>query len=62
MQETVSEFERKFGIIQAFGCIDGTHIQIKRPRENSQDYFCYKQYFSLNTQAICNTNKGIIRE
>ena len=53
MQETVSEFEQKlFGIIQAFGCIDGTRIQIKRPTENSRDYFCYKQYFSLNIQDI----------
>ena len=45
MQETVAEFEQKFGIIQAFGCIDGTHVQIKRPIEISQDYFCCKQYF-----------------
>ena len=60
MQETVSEFERKFGIIQAFGCIDGTHVQIKRPTENSQDYFCYKQYFSLNIQAICNVKGTFI--
>ena len=54
MQETVSEFKQKFWIIQAFGCIDDTHIQIKRPIENSQDYFCYKQYFSPNIQVICN--------
>ena len=54
MQETVSEFEQKFGIIQSFVCNDGTHVQIKRPTENSQDYFCYKQYLSLNIQAIYN--------
>ena len=60
MQETVSEFEQEFGIIQAFGCIDGTHVEIKRPIENSQDYFCYKQYFSLNIQAICNTKGKFI--
>lgn len=38
---------------QAFGCIDGTHVRIKRPVENSQDYFCYKQFFSLTVQAVC---------
>ena len=38
---------------QAFGCIDGTHIPIKRPIKNSQDYFSYKGFFSLNAQAIC---------
>lgn len=40
-------------MIQAMGCIDGTHIPIKRPIENSQDYFCYKQFYSLNVQAVC---------
>ena len=53
MRKKVSEFEVKFGMIQDFGCIDGTHIPIKCPLENSQDYFCYKQYYSLNVQAVC---------
>ena len=53
MREKVSEFEAKFGMIQAMGCIDGTHIPIKKPHKNSQDYFCYKQFYSLNVQAIC---------
>ena len=44
-REKVSRFEAKFGMIQAFGCIDGTHVPIKCPLENSQDYFCYKQYY-----------------
>ena len=45
MREKVSEFESKFGMIQAFGCIDGTHVQIKIPMKDSQDYFCYKNIF-----------------
>ena len=53
MRETVSEFETKFGVTQAFGCIDGTHIPIQCPVENSQDYFSYKQYYSLSVQAVC---------
>ena len=55
MRRKVSEFEIKFGMTQAYGCIDGTHIPLKRPPQNSQDYFCYKQYFSLNIQAICDS-------
>jgi len=55
MRRKVSEFEIKFGMTQAYGCIDGTHIPLKRPPQNSQDYFCYKQYFSLNMQAICDS-------
>ena len=26
MRKVVSEFELKLGLLQAFGCIDGTHI------------------------------------
>ena len=33
----VSEFEAKFGMIQAFGYIDSIHIPIKCPLENSRD-------------------------
>lgn len=53
MQRKVSQFELKFGMIQAFGCIDGTHVPIKTPSTDSHDYFCYKQYYSLNVQAVC---------
>ena len=60
MRQKVSEFELKFGMIQAFGCIDGTHIPIKRPVRNSQDYFNYKQFFSLNIQAVCDANGQFI--
>jgi hypothetical protein len=55
MQKIVGEFEVKFGLPQAFGCIDGTRIKIKRPVENSQDYFSYKQYFPMNVQAVCDS-------
>ena len=54
MQSKVAEFETKFGIVQAFGCIDGTHIPIRRPVTDGQDYFNYKQFYSLNVQAVCN--------
>nr|XP_058964054.1 putative nuclease HARBI1 [Pocillopora verrucosa] len=53
MREKVAEFEAKFGMTQAFGCIDGTHIPIQCPSENSQDFFFYKQFFSLSVQAVC---------
>jgi hypothetical protein len=55
MREKVSEFELKFGMTQAFGCIDGTHVALKRPPGNSQDFFNYKQFFSLNVQAVCDS-------
>lgn len=53
MRAKVSEFETKFGMIQAFGCIDGTHVPIICPGVNSQDYYSYKGFYSLNVQAVC---------
>ena len=38
MQRKGSEFEAKFGMTQEFGCVDGTHIPIKCPAEDSQDF------------------------
>ena len=37
----VAELEAKFGIVQAFGAIDGTHIPIMAPSTNWQDYYNY---------------------
>ena len=55
MRDKNTEFESKFGVKQAFGCIVGTHIPIHCPIIYSQDFLCYKQYFSLSVQAICDT-------
>jgi hypothetical protein len=56
LRQKVSEFEVKFGIKQAFAAIDGTQIPLLRPREDSQDYFCYKQFHAINVQAVCDAN------
>jgi hypothetical protein len=61
MRRKVSKFELKFGMTQAFGCIDGTHVP-KRPQINSQDYFIYKQFFSLNVQAVCDSKGYFISQ
>ena len=52
MRKVVTGFELKFGLLQAFGCIYGTHVEIKRPIENAQDFFNYKQFFSFTVQAV----------
>ena len=53
MRSLINEMERKYGFPQAFGCVDGTHIAISQPLENSHDYLCYKMKYSLNVQGIC---------
>ena len=35
----------KYGMTKAFGCINGTHVPILRPIENSQDCYCYMMFF-----------------
>ena len=53
MRNKVAVFESKLGTPQAFGSIDGTHIVLKRPVENSQDFYNYKAFFSPNMQTVC---------
>ena len=53
MLSKISESEDKIGMTQAFGCVDGTHIPLKAPTVNSQDYYNYQQFDSLNVQGIC---------
>ena len=53
MKMKFGEFEAKFGMVQAFGAIDGTHIPRMVPSTNSQDYYNYKSFHSLNIQAVC---------
>ena len=50
MRRKVSEFKLSFGMTQTFGCIDGTHIPIKRPQVIHRI-----QFFSLSIQAVCHS-------
>ena len=53
MRELVVKFESRHGFPQAFGCVDGTHIPIQQPLENSHDFYSYKMKYTLNVQGIC---------
>ena len=53
MKMKAAEFEAKFGMVQAFGAIDGTHIPIMAPSANLKHYYNYKSFHSLNVQAVC---------
>ena len=58
MRSLINEMERKYGLPQAFGCVDGTYIAISQPLENPHDYWCYKMKYSLNVQGICD-HRGV---
>ena len=55
MRKIASKFELKSGLLQTFGWTDSTHIEIKRPIENVQDFYNYKQFFLSTVQAICDS-------
>ena len=57
MGKVVSELGFKFGLLQAFGCIDGTHIEEKRPIENAQDFYNYKQFLSFTVEVVCDSTR-----
>ena len=42
-----------YGLQHAVGAIDGCHIPIKRPRQNGNDYFNRKKFYSMVLQGVC---------
>lgn len=55
-EELVSKFYQVHGFPQSIGAIDGTHIEIKQPANNSTDHLNRKHRFSINVQAVCDYN------
>ncbi|KAB0800107.1 hypothetical protein PPYR_07987 [Photinus pyralis] len=59
--ETISaNFEKIGGIKKVIGCIDGTHIEINKPRLNQDSYINRKGYHSLLMQGVVNNKKKFI--
>ncbi|XP_062849564.1 putative nuclease HARBI1 [Trichomycterus rosablanca] len=53
------EFHRIAGFPRVIGCMDGTHIPIKAPAENEEDYVNRKSFHSINIQIICDATNII---
>ena len=51
MKIKCAQFEMKYGMYQAFGCINGTHIRINAPCQSPADNVCYKLFHSLNVRT-----------
>lgn len=56
VKHNVAKFYELYNLPQCLGAVDGTHIDIRRPPNNSQDYMNRKQRFSINVQAACDYN------
>ncbi|XP_025153275.1 putative nuclease HARBI1 [Harpegnathos saltator] len=52
--ETAAFYEREKGFPGVIGAIDGSHIRIDRPLQDSDSYVNRKHYFSLHVQGVVN--------
>jgi len=52
-QAVMEAFEEKRGFPGVMGAIDGTHIPIKAPKHNHEQYINRKGFFSIQLQVIC---------
>ena len=52
----MAKFEEDYRIPQIVGAIDGSHIEINAPSEIKEDYYNRKQHYSVNLQAIVDSN------
>jgi hypothetical protein len=50
-QQNMDLWRLQTGIPGIFGAIDGTHIAIKKPCDDGDDYFNRKAFYSLNVQG-----------
>lgn len=57
---TAQKFQSHRGIPRVIGAIDCTHVKIRPPTENSEDYFNKKKYYSLVIQAVVDDDKKFI--
>lgn len=52
VSEKIQGFREKSTFPNVVGAIDGTHIPIRAPKENHEDYFNHKHYYSFIVQGI----------
>ncbi|XP_066589563.1 uncharacterized protein [Prorops nasuta] len=59
-QKTWENIYRRHKFPKVLGAIDGTHIYIAKPKEDSVDYINRKQRYSIQLQVICKDDLSFI--
>ena len=54
VNEIVSKFYLAHGFPQCLGVADGSHVNIKKPKTNANDYMNCKGHYSFNVEAATN--------
>ena len=49
--------DNKYGFPQAFGCLNGTHILISHPPENSQTFLLQQEIYNQSISKLYVTGK-----
>ncbi|XP_066590639.1 putative nuclease HARBI1 [Prorops nasuta] len=59
-ESTANTIEEKYKFPKVLGFVDGTHIRIAAPKENSVAYVNRKGFHSIQLQVICNEKREFI--
>ncbi len=51
------QFQRKKGLPHCIGAIDGTHVPIKAPYDNPEQYVNRKKFHSVQLQGVCDADQ-----
>nr|CAI5836736.1 unnamed protein product [Callosobruchus analis] len=55
--DVMVKFEQASGFPKVMGTIDGTHIEITKPRDDAHNSFCNRKgYSSIQVQSVCTSN------
>jgi glutamate synthase domain-containing protein 1 len=52
IKECIAKMSKRGGLPQAALAVDGCHIPIIAPRENTEDFYNRKEFFSMNMQGL----------
>lgn len=59
-EQIMAGFYKKKGFMNVIGAIDGTHVEICRPKHNSASYFNRKKRYTIHVQVISDQRQKFI--